>query len=168
MKKFLFLFLCLIQLNPSELFAQKDSTFKKNVLYVEAVGGGLAYSINYEYRLWLADYKSISFRIGSNFLGTNTDPIGNKIPFLGGIIGVNHFKKIERKYWTMGISHFFLNGYHSDHKIPFKGIEHYTYLNTGVMWDKPEKKTDLRLNVGIITDYSVIYPWGALSFGFKF
>jgi hypothetical protein len=168
MNKFLFPFLSLLIMNPSGLRAQEDSLFKRNIVFAEIAGGGLAYSINYEFRFQFISDNMLGIKIGSNYLGQSSNFNGDKIPFIGSLLGFTYYLKKERKYITFGASHFLLHGFHSDQYPSFTGFENYSYYNTGFAWSKHEKKTDLRVNAGAITDYKTIYPWAALSFGFKF
>ena len=53
-KRIIVIFVTMFLLNafPCNLLAQnKDSSFSRNAIYVEGLGPGIAYSINYEYRI---------------------------------------------------------------------------------------------------------------------
>jgi hypothetical protein len=163
MIKFLFLFTSF----SFDVYGQKD-LFKRHVIFAEVGGVGLAYSVNYEYRLLRSNENIVSVKLGSNFLGYNYDLSGNKYPFLGLILGLNYNLKQENKYTNFGISQFFLHGLHLENYPPVKGFEYYTYYYFGYTWSKYEKKTDVRVNVGILTNYKAIMPWAGLSFGIKF
>lgn len=168
MYKFLIPVVIFFNLNPAVLRAQKDSSFKTHVVYLEVGGAGFAYSVNYEYRLLISKGNIISGKFGGNFLGVNQNISGKKYPYFGTVLGLNYFLKKKRKYITFNISQFILHGFHSDHDIPFIGFEYYTYYNVGWAWSKFEKKSDLRINGGVLTDYKIIYPWAGFSFGIKF
>jgi hypothetical protein len=157
---------------PHKLSAQgKDSSFSRNAIYVEGFGSGLAYSINYEYRIT----EQIGLRAG--FSSWSMTPIfffsSGKSTFTELPLLVNYLVGRHRDHLELGLG--MLVGFSSTEGELFWGNEYsskgHFILGTAAIGFRMEPKNGgfmFRITFTPFFTFKNVWPFGGISLGYAF
>jgi hypothetical protein len=168
---FIILLIFLITI-PNTLLAQnKVTNFRRNAIYVEVLGAGIAYSLNYEYRI----SKQIGLRAGFSSWSFSTDLFSSngrssftEFPLMVNYLIGNHINHLELGLGTVvGFisnqdSYFWGSGYSSkDHFV----------IGTAAIGFRMEPNDGgfmFRIAFTPFFTFKNVWPFGGLSLGYAF
>jgi len=170
--KIIFVTLILLFAFPNTLFAQnKASNFNRNAIYVELLGPGIAYSINYDYRIT----KQIGFRVGFSSWSTSTSLFSSsgKTSFIEFPLLINYLVGNSTNHLELGLG--MVVGSISD-KDKFFGRSDYSSkyhlgIGTATIGYRMEPKNGgfmFRIAFTPFFTFKDAWPFGGISFGYAF
>lgn len=152
---------------------QQNLTFSRHSLYIELLGAGIMYSVNYEYQLKETEKIKLSARMGINpylnlrFIDFDPfleKPLGQAIQhvFISGITLVYKGKKKNkdtRRYFEQGIyPTWFLYGIREyDNKTFFISSLFLNINLIGFRWESKENGFYYKINVGAMQNLFYLY-----------
>ena len=156
--------------------AQEGSDYIRKSVYLELLGNGLAYSVNYDMRFKKNQQDGLGFRIGAggfSITGYDSDGVEVKGSLLTFPIELNYLigKKRSALETGIGVSPLFLGAKIEvdDEKIGGTGSGANVFLNLGYRFQPLKKGFTARINwTPIINSGGFIPAWFGISLGYSF
>lgn len=166
MKQLLLCFILSLFIFNLESKAQEQDREQGKAFYVELLGNGISYSMNYDQR-FQKRLDGLGFRAGASFLSIGGSSVGT-VPF-----GLNYLLGKNGQYFEMGLgSTFLFGGANTDFAVG-DGEALSTYLVGTMNFGYRSEPTDggflFRANLTPVFGGFGFYPfYGGVSFGYAF